>query len=308
MLSNLSDLDLRLLRVFLAVVDAGGVSTAQNSLNVGQSTISTQLATLETRLGFRLCDRGRGGFRLTAKGEHFTELARKLMGAIEDFGSQARNMDRKLVGKLRIGMIGHTPFGENSRVSQAIARFRQRDEAVKLTILVRSPSELEEKLISGDLDIAIGYFWHRAPTLNFTPLFIERQVAYCGKDHPLFPRAGGLSMEEAWEHDWAWRTYPLPEARFPSLPRHITAIADNMEALSMLILSGHHLGFLPRHFAQHYQSQGLLAPLNAQRLQYDVTFHVVSRQRRHLNDIARAFLDDLADVHLDIPVHRQTSM
>lgn len=308
MLGNLSDLDLRLVRVFLAVVEAGGISMAQGSLNVGQSTISTQLATLETRLGFRLCERGRGGFRLTAKGERFTELARSLMTAIDDFGTQARNMDRRLVGTLKIGMIGHTPFSENGRISHAIARFRQRDEAVKLSILVRSPSELEERLLNGDLDVAIGYFWHRAPTLHFTPLFIERQVAYCGKNHPLFAQAGNLTVEQAWEHPWAWRTYPLPEAQFPTLPRHVTASADNMEALAMLILSGHHLAFLPQHFALPYQNQGLMAPLNPHLLQYEVTFHVVTRQRKHVGEIARAFLDDLAAVHLDTPTHRSSSM
>ena len=46
MFTHLSDLDLRLIRVFLAIVDAGGISSAQATLNVGQSTISTQLATL----------------------------------------------------------------------------------------------------------------------------------------------------------------------------------------------------------------------------------------------------------------------
>ena len=54
MLSTVTDLDLRLIRVFLAIVDAGGVSAAQDVLGVGQSTISSQLATLETRLDFRL--------------------------------------------------------------------------------------------------------------------------------------------------------------------------------------------------------------------------------------------------------------
>lgn len=304
MLGNLSDLDLRLLRVFLAVVDAGGVSLAQSVLNVGQSTISTQLASLETRLGFRLCERGRSGFRLTAKGERFADLARNLMAAIGDFGDEARNLDRKLVGNLKIGMIGHAPFSENSRISDAIARFRQRDEAVKLTILVRSPVELEERLLSGELDVAIGYFWHRAPSLQFTPLFIERQVAYCGKGHPLFARAGTLSAEEVGEHSWAWRTYPLPEAQMSASPRRVTAVADNMEALAMLILSGHHLGFLPQHFAMPYQAQGLLAALNPAAMQYEVTFHVVTRQRRHVSEIARAFLDDLASVHLDLPSRR----
>src|SRR5579864_938231 len=79
MLQQLSDLDLRLIRVFLSVLDAGGVSAAQTALNVSQSTISTQLATLETRLGFRLCERGRAGFRLTPRGEQFAQACRQLL-------------------------------------------------------------------------------------------------------------------------------------------------------------------------------------------------------------------------------------
>src|SRR6218665_663285 len=60
MAPQFADLDLRLIRVFLAIVDAGGLSAAQRTLNVGQPTLSSQLATLETRLGFSLCARGRG--------------------------------------------------------------------------------------------------------------------------------------------------------------------------------------------------------------------------------------------------------
>ena len=43
MFSQLTDLDLRLIRVFLAIVDAGGVSPAQATLNVGQPTISSRV-------------------------------------------------------------------------------------------------------------------------------------------------------------------------------------------------------------------------------------------------------------------------
>ena len=71
MLNNLSDLDLQLIRSSLAVVDAGGLTPAQSTLNVRQSTISTLLSVLETRLGFRLCTRGCAGFKLKAKGVRF---------------------------------------------------------------------------------------------------------------------------------------------------------------------------------------------------------------------------------------------
>lgn len=295
MLGTLSDLDLRHLRVFLAVVDARGVATAQHSLNVSASTISTQLAGLEARLGFRLCERGRGGFRLTDKGARFTELARTLVAAVDDFGVQARNMDRTLVGTLRVGTIGHLPFDENIRISQAIARFRQRDEAVRLHLVIRSSRILEEQLLSGELDAAIGYFWHHPPLLRVTPLFRERQVACCGRDHPLFARAGAVSVEEAHAYPWVWRTGILPEDD-SAAPTEIAAYADNMEARAMLILSGHHLGYLPQHYAQSYQAQGLFALLNPGQLCYDVTFSLATRQPERMNEITHAFVEDLTAV------------
>src|ERR1700750_1248666 len=123
MFTHLSDLALRRIRVFLAIADAGGVSSAQSTLNVGEATISTQLATLETRLGYRLCERGRGGFKLTARGEQFIEAARGLLSGVDPFGMQARSGGRKLVGTLDIGMIGHTPVSASARISDAIGRF-----------------------------------------------------------------------------------------------------------------------------------------------------------------------------------------
>lgn len=297
MFSQLTDLDLRLIRVFLAIVDAGGVSSAQATLNVGQSTISTQLATLETRLGYRLCERGRGGFRLNARGEQFVGAARALLDAVDSFGVEARNVGRKLVGTLDIGMIGHTPVSASARISDAIGRFRSRDQSVRFSILVRSPGELEELLLNGRIQIGIGYFWHRVPSLEYTEIFAEEQFAYCAKGHPLFKRAGRVTPAQAAAHEWAWRSYPLPEADNAAPGRHVTAVADNMEAVAMLVLSGHHLGYLPGHFAAPFVEQGLLAALNPTLMRYRVTFHMVTRARRQRTDIVEAFLDDMKAAH-----------
>lgn len=297
MFSQLTDLDLRLIRVFLAIVDAGGVSSAQATLNVGQSTISTQLATLETRLGYRLCERGRGGFRLSARGEQFVDAARALLDAVDNFGIEARNVGRKLVGTLDIGMIGHTPVSASARISDAIGRFRSRDQSVRFSILVRSPGELEELLLNGRIQIGIGYFWHRVPSLEYTEIFAEEQFAYCAKGHPLFEHAGRVTPAQAAAHEWAWRSYPLPEAENAVPARNVTAVADNMEAVAMLVLSGHHLGYLPEHFAAPFVEQGLLAALNPALMRYRVTFHMVTRARRQRTDIVEAFLDDMKAAH-----------
>ena len=53
-IGQLSDADLRLLRVFKAVVDCGGMAAAELELNIGTSTISRHIKDLETRLGLVL--------------------------------------------------------------------------------------------------------------------------------------------------------------------------------------------------------------------------------------------------------------
>lgn len=300
MLSNLSDLDLRLIRIFHAVVDAGGLTPAQSTLNIGQSTISTQLAVLETRLGFRLCERGRAGFRLTAKGERFADLSRKLMANFDDFTAEVRNMDHQLVGTLNIGLLGQTSIYQSTLISRAMARFRQRHEAVRFAVSVRPPRELEEKLLADELQISIGYFGHRVAQLEYTPLFVERQVAYCGRGHPLFEQAATATLEQVSGCEWTWRSYPLPEAQNAFKPQKITAIADNMEAVAILILSGYHLGFLPEHFAAPYVERGLMAPLGAPSLKYDVSFHMVTRNKRHHSEITRAMVEDFKAEQLGV--------
>ena len=84
-LGQLSDADIRLLRVFQAVVNCGGMSAAELELNISTSTISRHVKDLEVRLGLTLCRRGRGGFALTPEGERIHAETRQLLLATESF-------------------------------------------------------------------------------------------------------------------------------------------------------------------------------------------------------------------------------
>ena len=66
----LHGVDLRLLRIFQAVVRFNGFSAAQEPLGITQATISAHMKQLEGRLGLRLCERGRSGFYLTDYGKN----------------------------------------------------------------------------------------------------------------------------------------------------------------------------------------------------------------------------------------------
>ncbi|WP_239685904.1 helix-turn-helix domain-containing protein [Photobacterium swingsii] len=67
-MKKIDDIDIRLLQLFLIIVESDGFSAAQYQLNMHQSSISKKMNDLETRLGMTLCHRGRSGFKLTPDG------------------------------------------------------------------------------------------------------------------------------------------------------------------------------------------------------------------------------------------------
>ncbi len=308
MLSNTSDLDLRLIRIFMAVADAQGVTAAEPLLGMRQSAISTQLSILESRIGFRLCERGRGGFRLTSKGERFVILARTLTAATADFATQVQELDRRLIGTLSLGLVGQLPQLEEVRIADAIALFRKRDQAVRIVIESATARKLEKGLLDNQFDVAIGYFWRHSARLAYTQLFSEQQSVYCGRNHPLFPATSQPSTHELQNHEWVSRTYPLSQRPEALAQCRISANADNVEAALILILSGSHLGYLPSHYAAPLQQQNLLRPLAPEHFNLDLTLHLAIKRDAINRSIIKAFLNDVLDVYrLERPPHALAS-
>ena len=83
-LGQLSDMDLRLLRVFRSVVECGGMAAAGLELNIGVSTVSRHIKDLEIRLGLTLCRRGRAGFALSDEGQQIYAETLRLLGIQPD--------------------------------------------------------------------------------------------------------------------------------------------------------------------------------------------------------------------------------
>ncbi|MFZ4624037.1 MAG: LysR family transcriptional regulator, partial [Rhodoferax sp.] len=104
-LGQLSDMDIRLLRVFKSVVECGGMAAAELELNIGTSTVSRHIKDLETRLGLTLCRRGRAGFALTPEGQQiYTETLRLLTG-VDAFRSRVDEIHQRMGGQLQIAVF-----------------------------------------------------------------------------------------------------------------------------------------------------------------------------------------------------------
>ena len=292
MLSQVRDLDLQLLRLFVCVVECGGFSAAQGELGIGQSTISTQMAKLETRLGYRLCERGKAGFRLTPKGEQLLAATRKLFMALELFKGEAQGMADKLLGELRIGLSEALDAQILERLGQALGRFRQRNQDVQIELFSAMPAELERRLLQDQLHLAIGYFSGQQHALDYQPLFSEQQRLYCGKDHPLFGVAKP-SQAQLEACDGVLHPYRFIGAAEPFLPAHSSARSEQVDGCLSFILSGAHIGYLPEHVAAPWQARGQLQPLGSKPLGFSVQFHLAQHRGRQPSEAQLACQHDL---------------
>jgi DNA-binding transcriptional LysR family regulator len=278
---DLTDTDLRLLRVFKAVVDAGGFSNAQAVLDLNPSTISSQMSTLEADLGYTLCQRGRSGFRLTERGAELYRHVVELFRSLQEFQAQADELRGGLTGHLRIGFLDNVITDPQSPLRAAIATFvRQRGNNVRLSLDVLGPRELERGLLDQTIDVAIGIFFNELPSLHYRPLYRERDVLVCHRDHPL-GRTQDVG-EQARAIPGAakvLRTF-MGEREFPFAGPEtglVVASVTNVEAAAMLILSGEYIGFLPFHYARGWIDQGELVTLLPDRFFRYSQFSLVTR-------------------------------
>jgi len=290
--------DIKLLRVFMKVVECGGFAGAQAELNISAPTLSTQMATLESRLGMRLCDRGRIGFRLTDKGKRVYSAAQRLETALNEYRADVGALRGRLVGEMHLGIVDSTVTNPDMRTSAALGAFCRRDHAVHVTMHVAEPAVIEKRLLDGSLHVGISAFYHHAPGLVYRPLFEETHSLYYGRDHPLFEkRPDEVSEEEVRRHPYVARGYLINRTTGATAGMNAAATAFDMEATLTMLRSGAFIAHLPDHYARPWIEQGELRPVMHEIFTFSSRFEFAIRRGTSDVRVVNAFIKDLCAAH-----------
>ncbi len=134
-LGQLSDMDLRLLQVFKAVVECGGMAAAELELNIGTSTVSRHVKDLETRLGLTLCRRGRAGFALTPEGQRVYEETQRLLASVRGFRDSIDDIHARMGGQLAVAVFDKTASNPRSHIGVAIKDLKLPENCVIAAII-----------------------------------------------------------------------------------------------------------------------------------------------------------------------------
>ncbi|MDO1583340.1 LysR family transcriptional regulator [Rhizobium oryzicola] len=291
---SLDNMDIRLIRIFVKVVEAGGLSAAQAELNLSLSTISEKISALEQRLGITLCKRGRSGFQLTESGRLTFEECQRLFGSLDQFSRKVAGLRSNLSGSLSVGMVDNTIADPNSPLASTFAGLVDLAPAINLSVDMRAPGELLRDVVARKLDLAIGSFPRMALGLAYIDLYDETQNFYCGAGHPLYSVVDEeIGIDLVRTHRIIGRSY------WASRDIKIFAIANphatvsNMEAEAFLILSGCYLGYLPEHYAAPFVQTGRMRMIRPNLFSYKAKFQVAALEDWKSRPVVKTFIDIL---------------
>jgi DNA-binding transcriptional LysR family regulator len=144
--------NLRNLRTFVIVADAGGFSRARGRLNLTQPAASRQILALEQELGIALFDRIGRRIELTSDGEDLLRRSRRLLEDAASLGERARALRGGLTGTLRVG--APTQVIENL-LAPFVVQYQRRHPGVEVHLHEAAAARLRNHLDRGDVHLGI---------------------------------------------------------------------------------------------------------------------------------------------------------
>lgn len=152
-------LDLRQIRYFVAVAEAGNVGRAAEQLHISQSPLSRQIMQLEEQLGVALFERAKQRVHLNAEGRAFLAEARALLASAARLEALGRNLASGATGSLAIGYVeGAVHAG---LVADMLRDFRRERPEFHLQLRSRRTAAQFEDLRQRTLDL--GFVYSPAP-------------------------------------------------------------------------------------------------------------------------------------------------
>jgi DNA-binding transcriptional LysR family regulator len=259
-------MDLKQLRSFREVAEAGSLSRASDRLRLAQPALSRQIRLLEEEAGLPLFTRHGRGMALTEAGRDLLARIEGPMRQLERSLAEVRARAGEVAGQVALGMM---PTVASVLAGPLARRVAQRHPEVSLRIVEGYTGHLVEWLQRGATDATLVYGPSAELHLGVRPLFLEELVLAAPPD-------GSVAAE-----------VPLPVAALegrplvlPSRPHGLRAVveaaaskaritltvryeADSFGVLKELVEAGLGLGVLPRSALAREVAEGRLvtAPL-----------------------------------------------
>ncbi|MHA9738381.1 LysR family transcriptional regulator [Robinsoniella peoriensis] len=170
---------IRHLRIFVMVADCGTMSLAAEKMFLSQPTVSQAIRELEEHYGGLLFER-------LSKHLYITDLGEKLLGYAREVLRQFDYLEEQMLSKkqMKLLRVGTSMTVGTCLLPDMVQRFKKMQEDVDIFACVNNTKVIEQKLMDGELDVALVEGQVKSPDLVVRPLIEDELVLVCANKHP----------------------------------------------------------------------------------------------------------------------------
>ena len=241
-------MDLRHLRYFVGMVEAGSLMKASERLHVAQPALSVHLSNLEVELGTQLVKRSNRGIELTDDGRILYDRAVIMLQHHQDTLSALKSRKNKAKGRVSLGLPSTLPGLIGGELYRMV---RDKLPDVQLYIADTSTAALFEWLQEGKLDLAVLFNLPENRGIDLTPIYLE-EFCLVGKPANM-PVATEISFEEILAYplampcrSTAWRKILDDVAERQGKTLRSVIETESLSALRAIAMTGDCYALLPR--------------------------------------------------------------
>ncbi|GAA0685201.1 LysR family transcriptional regulator [Marinobacterium maritimum] len=298
-----SPIGIRHLHAFIEVSRCGSFTRAAGHLHLTQSALTATIKQLEQDAGLTLFDRTTRSVVLSAEGERFLPVAERLFS---DFN--AALTDLRARAQLQQGhvSVAGSPSVVTRLLPSALSQFSRQYPSIKVNIRDESAGNLEQRVLSNEVDFAIAGNHSQQTDLDYAPLIRDRYGLVVPCDHPLatlrslqwqqVPDDNLLLLSE----DTGIRAQLTRFSQSGQIPLKLDRVqieVSNPAGMAALISQGLGITLLPALAADVHSFAGLaFIPLDQPVIEREIC--IITRKGRALSPAAAALLDTLRQ-HLE---------
>lgn len=173
------------LKAFLAVIQAGGMSAAAQTMGVTQPAVSRLIFDLEQTLGFRLFERLNNRLLPTAEARLFLEHVECWHVGLDSIAEAAEEIRNSGMGRISLAAMSALSFG---LLSTIIGEFLRDRPNVSLSLEVSSSSNTLRLISTFKVDVGLVQWRSESQSVNLIKLPPFPAVCVMRADHPLAAR------------------------------------------------------------------------------------------------------------------------
>ena len=174
-------MNLRQLKLFVALAETGSFSQAAERMSLTQSTVSQHVAGMEREVEIRLIDRTGKGAVLTAAGSLFLTHARRVLAEQENLLQAMTSFQGLQQAQL---LIGASNIPANYLVPRILKRLEDIHPGIILNMLAGDSREMLDSLTSFEIELAVIGSRRTVKDVDFISLASEQLLLVVGKAHP----------------------------------------------------------------------------------------------------------------------------